>query len=125
MNRKQRQERFRLEVAVLRQRFEEIEIGPGEEYLIIHNFPLLQRFNYTRAPILLFIPRLFPILPPVSFALPEWLSMDNRPLGNSYNGWVYFQLPRVTWCPTVDFSSGYTLINILNQIQEFLSGLKR
>src|SRR2546422_8750721 len=60
-------DRLRAELALIRQMYGEIEIGPGNAWFVVARFPIPPGWNKTETPLLVLVPSGYPVTPPDNF----------------------------------------------------------
>lgn len=130
MTKEYRQTRLLIETSLLMRRFGEVEYEENFEWLIIRRFPLPRGFRPRVTNLLLWIPKLYPLIPPCSFAISSDLEKRGVPIMSANNlnscdwrSWLYLQLPNVRWRASYDISSHDNLLTLMNQIFDFLRNL--
>lgn len=130
MTQRYRHNRILIEFDLLAQRFGEITYDKGFEWIILRRYPLPRDFRPRATNLLLWIPSLYPLIPPCSFAISAKLSKGRTSVDSlnnlnpySWRGWLYFEIPLNSWRPTYNISSGDNLLTLMNQISEFLDNL--
>lgn len=133
MTKRYRQTRLLIEIRLLMRRFGEVDYEERFfSWLVVRRFPLPRGFRPRNTNLLLWIPELYPLIPPCSFAVSSELKkegVDITSLNNlkpyEFFGWAYFQLPLQSnsWRPRYNISSNDNLLTLMNQIYEFLDNL--
>jgi hypothetical protein len=69
-------DRLGTELALVRQRYGVLEIGPGDAWFVVAHFPVPPGWNKTETPLLVLIPGGYPVTPPDNFYVANDLRLE-------------------------------------------------
>lgn len=98
----------------------DIRYHQNMRWVMIRTYPLPAGFNYDHTSVIIFLPGLYPLLPPTGFAIrvSNDLTKDGAPLRTlAKDGWLYFPMSYEQQPWRV---SEHNLLTVCNRIYEIL-----
>jgi hypothetical protein len=126
MKKKEIAERIMIELSAVMEALQSpIHYPQNLRYVLIHKYPLPAGFNYVYTSVLIFLPGLYPLLPPTGFAIAisDDLTKNGVPLRSLAKGeWLYFPLgyEQQPWRATYNLMNSDNLLTVCNRIYEIL-----
>ena len=119
------QERIAQEIALLKERYPDLEYGQNYDWIIIPDFPLPEGYNRTATKLLFLIPNTYPHTAPDCFYVETGLRLANGNLPSNYNEemsvpipgpWGYFSWHPEIWQARDEIQKGDNLLSFIRVV---------
>ena len=121
-------ERRKIEISLLRSRYQEIEHGENLDWVLFKNFPLSPGWNREYTELLVIIPAGHPTTPPDNFYVRDGLRLANGANPNNYSEgqsilggrWAQFSFHAQSWNPLPKPEDGDNLLTFMLAVERRL-----